>query len=87
MQVKWKHLNDFIQEQLKKDPNFLEKGLMIEMVSPDHCQEKSGWARLKDSEGWEYVEPAWFQTTNQEEPVVLATTFKDKDVVTLNINY
>lgn len=82
--VQWKHLYEYIQKQIEKDPNFLENQLMIEMVPPEHCPEKGGWTRTKDSEDWHYVEPAWVMGESVE---VLATTFPDKKIVTLNINY
>lgn len=83
--VQWKHLYEFIQEQIKKDPNFLENQLMIEMVPPEHCAESGGWKRAQDSENWHYVEPAW---CFGDHVIVLTTTFpKDKKIVTLNINY
>lgn len=82
--VKWKHLLEFIEKKVQEDPNFLENQLMIEMVPPEHCPVEGNWKRTKDSEGWHYVEPAW---QCGEKIEVLATTFTDQKIVTLNINY
>ena len=80
-----KDLYEFIQKKIEQEgPKFIENKIYIEMQSPEHVN--PGFKKVSDSEGWEYVQPAWCLIRN-EKPNVHCTTFKDKKIVTLNINY
>lgn len=78
--VTWNDLYKFIQQKIEQDPKFLENELMIEVADPSQFNKKSGWSTEKDAENWLYVKPALKHG-------VLTTTFKNKKIVTLNINY
>lgn len=86
-QPTWKDLYNFIQEEIKKDPNFLDNKLMIECVDPKSCEPAAGYDKKKDSDGWEYVSPSW-EPESDNCPVSFYTTkFSKEKIITLNINY
>lgn len=83
MEPTWRDLFEFIMDKIEKEgSSFLDNELVIEMQSPDHVNRS--FKKIMDSEGWEYTAPAWkFGDKIQ----VNTTTFKDKKIVSLNINY
>lgn len=79
----WRDLYNFIQEQIAKEGDaFLDNKIYFEMVDPIHYNQS--FKTIEDSEGWKYIQPAWL-CRNQVYP--LCTFFKDKKIVTLNVNY
>lgn len=84
----WNDLLKFIEAKVKENPDFLSHEIFIECVDEKNCPESSGWVKVKDHEDWSYVRPAWILTqADGGQCKILTTTFKDKKITTLNINY
>lgn len=83
MEPTWKDLYAFIREKIAKEgPEFLENKLYIEMVAP--VGSNPSYTKVEDSEGWTYVQPCWKMGKQIH---VHTTTFKNRKIVTLNVNY
>lgn len=79
----WRDLLNFIEQQVQKEGDvFLDNLLFIEMQNPEYVNKS--FEVIKDSEGWEYCAPAWRVADKIE---VLTTSFPNKKIRTLNINY
>ncbi|MDB4330252.1 hypothetical protein N9948_00805 [bacterium] len=100
MKPDWRMLKKFIDDNTEMyGDSWLDNEFFMECSGPHHEAKtiksgepvtfKSGWTYIKDGEGWDYVQPAWVNgsANGESHGSVLATTFKDKKIVTLNINY
>lgn len=77
--ITWKNLKEFIDNKIEKEgDSWLESELYIEAQGTEELN--SSFSTIQCSEKWTYIKPAW-------EHGVLTTTFKNKKIITLNINY
>lgn len=82
----WRDLYLFIQEQITKEgEEFLDNEFFVECQNEETINQS--FNTIRDSEDWLYTQPAWWYNKDTGRFDVLTSRWKDKKIVTLNINY
>lgn len=69
--MKVRDLLEAIEKGLKNDPNFLEWAVYIQVVNGNNYEhhKSSNWKFKEDSDGWEYIECAGWNTYFTEDKI------------------
>ena len=75
--MKVRELLETIEKRKKDNPDILDWDIYIQVIHGFNLEnkKKTGWVFLTDSEDWEYIECAGWNTFFEKEKVLRAVTF------------